>query len=52
MRKEDICKLLVIGKTECGESQVTCINFDPDNCPKSRNKNRITTACWRVKTGE
>jgi uncharacterized cysteine cluster protein YcgN (CxxCxxCC family) len=32
-------------------SDISCRAYDDDTCicPKSRNRFRITTACWRVK---
>lgn len=50
MRKENRCQLLTEGKSDSGESQVTCVCFDLCNCPKSRNKLIVTTACWRIRS--
>ena len=44
MRKENICEFLLCEKDgHSVQCKVDC------NCPKSRNKWKITTACWRVK---
>lgn len=49
MRKENKCSFLISGTSSCGENTLTCIIFDPLNCPKSRSKCIITTACWRIR---
>lgn len=49
MRKENVCKMLTDHTSDCGENAKMCINFDPCNCPKSRSKNIVTTACWRIR---
>ena len=46
MRKETRCPLL---KSLCEGAELSCEGKVDGICPKSKNKEVITTACWRIK---